>query len=395
MDGAWKGGVLTMKIAIVPDSFKGCLTSRQVAQYLAAGIYNVLPEIELQSFPLADGGEGTIDAVLSMVAGERYQKVVCGPCGQPVEAEFAMLQDGTAVLEVAQASGLPLVPEALRDPTLTTSYGTGELMLAAVKAGCKRILLGLGGSATNDGGAGILQACGGRLLDKHGNPLSLGGLALRHLARLDLSSLSPELLRCPITAMCDVSNPLCGETGASVIYGPQKGATSQQVAQLDQALAHYADMIYAYTGRDVVEIPGSGAAGGIGAGLLAFFQASLRPGVDLLLELIGFEEKIPDFDLIITGEGKIDASSAYGKAPLGVARLAQKYQVPVIAVGGQVGPGIEKLHSLGIKKIIRLSEPPLPLAESIAQAPALLIACGQAIAQHLRTGDLGAFFQRF
>ncbi|HIE53280.1 MAG TPA: glycerate kinase [Armatimonadetes bacterium] len=362
-----------MKIVIAPDSFKGSLSAAEVAATMAEGVRAVWPDAELELIPLADGGEGTVEALVAATQGRIVRKTVTGPLGEPVEAYLGVLGDGrTAVIEMAAASGLPLVPPDRRDPRVTTTYGTGELLRAALEEGCRTLIVGIGGSATNDGGAGLAQALGARLLDAAGKDLPPGGAALANLARIDVSSLDPRLREAQVRVACDVNNPLCGPEGASAVYGPQKGATPEMVQQLDAALAHYAEIVARDLGREVKNVPGAGAAGGLGAGLMAFADARLESGIDLVLEAVRFEERVQGADLILTGEGKIDRQALYGKTLSGVAQIARQYRLPVLAFGGGVAQDAYVLLEHGITALFGITPRPLTLEEALAQARPLL-----------------------
>jgi glycerate kinase len=295
------------------------------------GFARVFPSAGYSVLPIADGGEGTAHALVSGVGGSYFTETVPGPLGTPVEAQYAVLKNGAAVIEMAAASGLDLVPEEKRDPSVTTTYGTGQLIRAALDRGCRKIFIGIGGSATNDGGAGMAQALGARLLDQDGHDLSFGGGALFGLETIDVSALDPRLKDTEIVVFCDVKNPLCGPDGASAVYGPQKGADESMIRLLDSALLHYGEKLAGFSGRDVAQIPGSGAAGGLGAGLLAFCSAALRPGFEEIASMIGLEAEVAFCALVITGEGRIDATSANGKVLSGVGQLASKRRKPAIA----------------------------------------------------------------
>ncbi len=327
-----------MRIIIAPDSFKGSLTAAEVAASIERGVKRVLPQAETIPVPLADGGEGTVDALVSATGGRLVTKEVTGPLGERVKASYGLLGDGeTAVIEMAAASGLPLVPLEKRNPMLTTTYGTGELILAALDEGCRRIIIGIGGSATNDGGAGMAQALGVKLLDEEGLDIPYGAAGLARLDRIDISSLDRRLAQVEVLVACDVDNPLTGPRGAARVYGPQKGADPQMVEELDQILERFAAIILRDLGKDVKDIPGAGAAGGLGAGLMAFLNGRLAPGVELVLAAVKLEERIQKgADLVITGEGAINEQTVYGKTPIGVAKLAKRYHLPVIAIAGSI-----------------------------------------------------------
>lgn len=357
-----------MKLVIAPDSFKESLSAEQVASAIADGWRSVYPQADIHLCPMADGGEGTVDAVLAATGGERRELSVRGPLGQPVQAHWGWLENGQAVIEMAAASGLHWVEPAQRDARITTSYGTGELILAALDAGARRIILGIGGSATNDGGAGVLEALGARLLDGQGQPLAAGGAALASLQRIELDGLDPRLAQVEILVAADVDNPLCGPRGASHVFGPQKGASVAQVEQLDRALGHYADVMAAALGEDVRDVPGVGAAGGLGFAARAVLGARFRPGIELVAELSGLAQAVQGADLVITGEGRLDGQSLHGKTPVGVARIAQAAGVPVIALAGSLGEGYQRLYEAGIDAAFSLAPGPVTLEQAMRDA---------------------------
>lgn len=357
-----------MKIVIAPDSFKESLSAPDVAAAIASGWQEVYPDAECLLRPMADGGEGTVDAVLAAVGGERREMQVRGPLGTPVTAHWGWLGDGTAVIEMAAASGLHWVARDRRDARQASSYGTGELIRAALDAGATRIILGLGGSATNDGGAGLLQALGVRFLDDKGAELAPGGAALAGLEQIDLSGMDARLLSAQVDVAADVDNPLCGPRGASAVFGPQKGATPEHVAELDAALGHYARIVAATLGEDHALFPGVGAAGGLGFAARAFLKAGFRPGIELVAELSGLAEAVQGADLVITGEGRMDAQTLHGKTPVGVARVAGKAGVPVIALAGSLGEGYQALYGAGIEAAFSLVSGPSSLEQAMADA---------------------------
>lgn len=356
---------ILMKIIIASDSFKGCCSSLDIADAAERGIRKVFPRAEIVKFPVADGGEGTVDALVSGLGGEFRTLKITGPLGTEVSARYGILNRTTAVMEMAMASGLTLVPESERNPLITTTYGTGEMIKDALDCGCTKIVIGIGGSATNDGGAGMAQALGVSLTDKNGNELGYGGGNLHALEHIDMSKRDPRLSSCEITALCDVSNPLCGEQGASYIYGPQKGATPQDLPVLDANLRHYAGKIYAQIGVDILNISGAGAAGGLGAGLMAFCDAALKPGIATILKLVGLEDQLKDAQLVVTGEGRIDNQSAFGKVPVGVAAIAKRHNIPVIALVGSIGDGADAVYSRGVDSIMSITPGPVTLDQAI------------------------------
>lgn len=379
--------VAGLRVVIAPDSFKGSLPAAAVAEALAAGIARVWPQAEILCKPVADGGEGTVDALVNATGGRFVETEATGPLGERVRARWGILgDDATAVVEAAAASGLGLVPPEQRDPRRATSRGTGELIRAALDAGCRRIIVGLGGSATNDGGAGMARALGARLLDRSGRELPEGGAALTDLDRIDLSGLDPRLAEAEIVGAADVTNPLLGPHGASAVFGPQKGASPADVALLEAALARYADVLARETGRDVRHVPGAGAAGGLGAGLLAFCGASLRSGADVVLEAVGLEDAVRPAALVVTGEGKLDGQTAFGKAPLAVARLAKRHGKPVVAVAGALGEGVERLYALGIDAALSIAPGPIDPVSSQREAARLLQDAGERLARLVQVG---------
>lgn len=362
-----------MKIVIAPDSFKDSLDAAGVARAIASGLAQVWPACERIECPMADGGEGTMQAIVAASQGELLRQVVRGPLGEPVEAAWGWLAESrTAVIEMAQASGIQLVPNGQRDACRSSTWGTGELIAAALAAGASRIVLAIGGSATNDGGSGMLRALGLRLLDARGEPLAEGGLALAQLARIDASGLDPRLAQVQVDVAADVDNPLCGANGASAIFGPQKGANPEQVQALDQALARFADHCADVLGKDVRDEPGSGAAGGMGFAAKAFMGAQFRPGVEVVAELAGLDALVQGADLVITGEGRFDAQTLRGKTPLGVARVAKRHGVPVVVLAGTLGAGYEQLYGQGIDAAFALASGPMSLEQACAEAGALL-----------------------
>lgn len=335
-----------MKVFVLaPDSFKGSATAKEVCIAMQKGIGHILPDAHCISVPMADGGEGTMQTLVDATNGRIVEVGVLNPLGEKVMASYGVLGDkDIAVIEMATASGICLIEPNRLNPLITTTYGTGQLLKKCLDDGYRHILFAIGGSATNDGGSGFFQALGGKLLDTNGNEIAFGGVALNDLVRIDISNLDSRLNDCTIEVACDVSNPLCGKDGASAIFGPQKGATPSMVAQLDKALQHYATCIHSQLGKDIAHIAGAGAAGGLGAGLLAFTPASLVSGIDLVVKYTALESKIQQADYVFTGEGKIDAQTPFGKTPFGVAKLAKTYNKPVIAITANIGENIEPLY---------------------------------------------------
>lgn len=346
-----------MKVVVAPNAFKGTLTASEAASAMAEGVRQALPNAQVIEVPVADGGDGTVDALVSANRGAYRSGQVEGPLGDPVRATFGLIDSGrTAVVELATASGLALIPASRRDPRSASTYGFGQLLAAARAEGVGQIIAGIGGSATNDGGAGMAQALGYRLRNDQGTELERGGAALARLARIDASGFDRTWLDIAVKVACDVTNPLTGPRGASAVYGPQKGADEQGVRELDAALTHFAEVIERDLGKHVTEIPGSGAAGGTGAGLIAFLNATLVPGAPLVVDAAGFDQAIAGADLVITGEGRVDEQTAYGKAPGEVAKRAAAAGVPVLMVAGSKGAGWESLKSSGVTELVAMTE---------------------------------------
>ncbi|MGD9519992.1 MAG: glycerate kinase [Armatimonadota bacterium] len=356
-----------MKVVVAPDSFKGCLSAQEVAAAISRGVLRAAPDAEVVEVPLADGGEGTVDALVSATGGHYEERVVEGPLGEPVTARFGVLGNGcTAVVEMAAASGLPLVPETKRNPGLTSTYGTGELIRAALDLGARQLIVGVGGSATTDCGGGMAQALGFRFLDADGQAIErVTGSRLRQVASIDATGRDPRLDAVEIRVACDVDNPLYGPRGAAHVYAPQKGATPAQVEELDEGLRHMAEVIKRDLGVDVADLPGAGAAGGLGAGLVAFCGATLEPGAEIVLDAVGFEARLTNADLLITGEGKVDEQTAHGKTPAAAARGARAAGVPAVALGGSVALAAESLGGVGFTAVFSIVPGPLSLAEAL------------------------------
>lgn len=358
-----------MKIIIAPDSFKESLTAMQVAEAIEQGFSEIFPQAEYIKLPMADGGEGTVESMVAATSGELVNVEVTGPLGAPVKAFYGWMGDGeTAVIEMAAASGLHLVAPEQRNPLITTSYGTGELILAALNHGARKIILGIGGSATNDGGAGMMQALGVQLRDQQGKALTVGGAALAQLVDIDLSQLDDRLAQTDILVACDVDNPLCGAKGASAVFGPQKGATPERVQQLDAALQHYGEKIEQVTGKSVINVAGAGAAGGMGAALFGLLNARLQPGIEIVTEALKLAATVQNADLVITGEGRIDSQTIYGKTPVGVARVAKRFDIPVIAIAGSMAPDYEVVHQHGLDAVFSVLNHIQTLPEALEEA---------------------------
>lgn len=377
-----------MKLVIAPDSFKESLDAQQVAFAIERGFQSIFPEIHTVCVPVADGGEGTTEALVAATAGVQISESVRGPLGEPLNAIWGLLGEQpntalTAVVETAAASGLDKISSAQRDALRATTYGTGELILAALERGVRRIILGLGGSATNDGGMGLLSALGARFLDAKGEVLEAGGAALARLASINLSQMDSRVAETEFLVACDVDNPLLGARGASAIFGPQKGATPEQVEQLDAALANLADISAKLLGRDCREVAGAGAAGGLGYALVQFLNARMAPGIDLVLEAVRFDEQLQGADLVITGEGRVDGQSLSGKTPVGVARWAKRHDLPVIALCGSIGAGAEGVHKIGIDALFTVVPGVCTLDDAMAEAAANLERTAAQIARTL------------
>jgi glycerate kinase len=341
-----------MKIIIAPDSFKGSLSSEEAAAAMVRGIMRVMPDVKLIRIPMADGGEGTVSAILCVTKGKKLSVPVCDPMMKLTNAVYGVLNDGSAIIEMAQASGITLIPQTERDPMEASTFGTGEMIIAAFEQGCRKIYIGIGGSATNDGGMGMAEALGVRFYDAHGHILTGKGRSLNQIHSIDVSNIDDRIRETEFIVMCDVRNPLCGPDGASVVFGPQKGASQEQIGILDAGLQNYAEKLEDCIGAHVIDVPGAGAAGGLGAGLMAFCNAKLVSGCNAILDICGFDRLLQDADLVITGEGRIDKSTGFGKVPHSIATRASKQGVPVVALGG------------GVCQLFTADENPLFIAES-------------------------------
>ena len=374
-----------MNIVLAPDSFKGSLSAVEVVFSLSEGLKRVDKDFEIIQMPMADGGEGTVESLVNATNGEIITEEVLDPLGNQITAEFGILGDqSTAVIEMATASGLPLVPQDKRNPSKTTTYGTGQLIEAALDEGCRNLIIGIGGSATNDGGVGMAQALGAKFLDQHGEEVGFGGGELEKIVRIDLSNLDPRLKDCEIEVACDVDNPLYGKNGAAYIYAPQKGADEEMVKQLDQGLRNLAAVIKKDLHKEINPLPGAGAAGGLGAGLVAFLGAELKSGIEIVIEASKLEKQIKNADLVITGEGMIDQQTLFGKTPIGVAKIAKDYNVPVIAVGGSLGPEATKVYEGGIDALFSIIDQPMELETAQNNASLLLTQWAENIGRVIR-----------
>ncbi len=362
-----------MKIVIAPQDFKGSICAQKVAEAMALGIRRVIPDVEIVMVPLSDGGDGTVDALVYSTGGKTMTTKVTGPLGKKVMAKWGILGDGvTGVVEMSKASGITLVPRGKLNPLVATTYGTGELIRAALDVGCRKLIIGIGGSATNDGGAGMAQALGAKLLDNEGQELTWGGAALSNLSRVDVSRLDYRLAECQVVAACDVTNPLCGEQGASMVYGPQKGATEEMCRELDATLSHYAEVIKRDLGINLKDIPRTGAAGGLGAGLVAFLGAQLRSGIEIVTEAVGLDNCLRGASLIFTGEGRIDSQTLFGKTISGVARNAKKFKIPVVAIVGEIAGDSREFSNHGIDAVLSITPGPISLREAMVKAEMLI-----------------------
>jgi len=374
-----------MKILVAPDSYKGSLSSKQVCQAIEEGLLKACQGVfEVVKGPIADGGEGTVDAFLSALGGQLIELTVTGPLGKPVHSFYGILPDGTAVIEMAAASGLSLVPTHQRNPLVTTTYGTGQLIRHALDRGCSRFIVGIGGSATNDAGVGMLQALGIKFLDDAGKEVPWGGGNLDKVATIDLKGMDSRLKNAQFIVACDVDNPLCGEKGASAVYGPQKGATPDMVKLLDRNLSHLADVAAGVLGEDHRNDPGAGAAGGLGFAFKAFLDAQMRPGIDVVMEATHMDTLAAQSDIIITGEGRTDYQTAqFGKAPSGVAKLGKRMGKPVLLISGALGEGYQELFNQGVIAAFSIANGPLSLQEAMENAYSLLVDIAQNIGRLL------------
>ena len=355
-----------MKVVIAIDSLKGSLSSMETGMAIKDGILAAKPDAEVIVKPLADGGEGTTDALIEGMNGERIDLTVTGPMHTPVDAYYGYLKDtNTAVMEMASAAGITLVPDSEKNPLLATSYGVGEMINDAIQRGCRNFIIGIGGSVTNDGGIGMLKALGVRFLDENGEDAGEGGQALAKIARIDVSGMNPLLKECHIQVACDVNNPLCGENGSTYVYGPQKGVTEDMKKTLDEAMAHFARVTSETLENDYMNTPGAGAAGGLGYAFLAYTGAALTPGIELILDAVGLEEELSGADVVVTGEGRLDFQTAMGKAPVGVARLAKKYNAKVIAFAGSVTKEATACNKEGIDAFFPILRGVCTLAEAM------------------------------
>ncbi|MBF6626411.1 glycerate kinase [Aerococcaceae bacterium zg-BR9] len=371
---------MSKKIVIASDSFKGSASSKEIGEYIAEGIRCVRPEYNTEIYSIADGGEGTVDAILDVIKGEYVSLEVQGPLGKPVQAHYALVDEGkTAIIEMAEASGITLVDKNELNIMRASTYGTGQLIKDAIERGVSKIYIGIGGSATNDGGLGMAQALGFEFFDSKENKLSDGAVNLEKIVEIQSKNALPGLETVETIIISDVTNPLCGPNGASEIYGPQKGASVEQIKQLDRALSHYADVLEKEFGKKVKHLEGAGAAGGLGAGLMVYLNAKASRGIDTILNLIKIEEAISNADLVITGEGSLDGQSINGKAPVGIAKIAQKYGVPTIAIVGSKSRDIDAVYAAGISGVFDIINQPMSLEDAIHNTPQLVTAAAKNI----------------
>ncbi|CAI9392973.1 glycerate kinase [Niallia sp. CLA-SR-H024] len=379
----WGG---TLKIVVASDSFKGSASTFEISDYIEKGIRRVQPDAIVLKIPLADGGEGTVDAIVTATNGNYVTKEVTGPLGQKVKAKFGIINEKVAIIEMAEASGLTLIKDEERNPFKTTTFGTGELIKAALDYGVDEVVIGIGGSATNDGGAGMAQALGVSLKDRNGNEIGYGAESLEKLSMIDITKIDPRLQSTKITVLSDVTNPLCGENGASYIYGPQKGATQDDLETLDNLLRKFGNKLEREFQINLVNRQGSGAAGGLGAGLMAFCDAKIYSGIERILSYIKLEDHIKDADLVITGEGRMDNQSVNGKAPLGVAKIAKMYHLPVVAIVGSEGNQLENVYNNGIDLVLDIVNKPMTLQDAMDNVRELTANAGEKAIRAFRLG---------
>lgn len=375
-----------MKIVLAPDSFKGTLSSLEVIQHVESVAHEHFPSLEIVKVPIADGGEGTVEALVLAAGGEYRIVQVTDPLGRKTKACYGVVNNKTAILEMAQASGLPLLSGNERDPMVTTTYGTGELIKAALDEGIRELIIGIGGSATNDGGLGAAQALGIRFLDKAGEEVGFGGQALSRVSSIDTKGLDPRIQECSITVICDVSNPLTGPAGATYTFGPQKGADAKKLEILEAGMKNYATVLAKHVGFDIENTAGAGAAGGLGAALLGFFGATLKSGIDTVLDFVQFDRLLEGADLVITGEGRIDGQSIFGKVPVGVAKRSKEKNVPVAAIVGSMGPDAQKVYMYGIDSIIPAVNGVMPLEEALSRSEELIRDAADRLFRLLKVG---------
>ena len=376
-----------MKIVLAPQAYKGSISALEAARAMSEGVHRVVADAVTDMVPVADGGDGTLETLVESSGGEIRTSDVTGPLGEKVTAQWGAMGDGkTAVVEMARTSGLALVPVDKRDPRKTTTYGLGEAIAHALDEGFREFILGIGGSATNDAGAGMAQALGVRLQDSDKRDLPVGGAALADLSRIDITGLDGRVSDSTFSVACDVSNPLCGEEGASAVYGPQKGATPEIVKELDAALDHFARIVERDLGVEIRNVRGAGAAGGLGGGLIAFLKGTLRSGVDIMLDAVHLDEHLEGADLVITGEGQTDFQTVYDKAPIGVARMAKARGIPVVAVAGSLSEGFGDVHNEGIDAVTAITSAPMALEEASDRAYELIASATEEALRFMKVG---------
>jgi len=382
------GKLATMKIVVAPDSFKGSVSALEAANAMEQGLRRVFPDAVIEKIPMADGGEGTVQSLVDATGGHLQTRRVVAPLENEVDGQFGILSDReTAVIEMASASGLTLVAPHERNPLRTTTYGTGQLIHAALEAGCRRLIIGIGGSATNDGGAGMAEALGVRLLDTNGKQIQRGGENLGQLASIDATGLHPAIAETETVVACDVNNPLTGPDGASHVYGPQKGATPEMIEMLDGHLAHFDKILVHTFGKSFNDIPGAGAAGGLGAGLMAFLNAELRLGIDIMIDAVNLKERVKGAAVVFTGEGQLDFQTAFGKTPVGVAKVAKAHDIPVIAIAGGVAEGAEAVYDAGIDAMLGIVQEPMSLEDAVTDASRLIADTTEQAARLIKIGQ--------
>lgn len=377
-----------MKFLFASDSFKGTLSSERVIELLTKAAKNVFPECEVLGVPIADGGEGTVEALISVAKGNKQIVQVHGPLMELTESYYGIIHEDTAVIEMAAASGLTMIPESRRNPLITTTYGTGELIKEVLDAGYRKIFIAIGGSATNDGGMGAMSALGIRFFDKDGNSLQGTGAELSKVADIDVSGLHPGVTQAEITVMCDVNNPLTGPEGATYTFGKQKGATPEILDEIEEGMKHYAEIMRDKFGVDANKIPGAGAAGGLGAALCIFLQAKMVSGIETVLDLIDFQSLLNGVDIVITGEGRIDWQSAYGKVPSGVGKRCKEKGVPVIAIAGGIGEGAEKIYDFGVESIVSTISGAMKIEEALERTEELYTSAAERLFRIIKVGML-------
>ena len=378
-----------MKIVIAPQSFKGSISAMNAAKAMETGVRSVLPNAETILIPIADGGDGTLETLVDAMGGNIIEETVTGPVGSKVKASWGALADNkTAVIEMARTSGLALLKADELDPYKSSTYGLGEILSKALDNDYRHFIFGIGGSATNDGGAGLAQALGIKLLNSAGKEISVGGLALKQLDRIDMSTIDPRIKDCTFDVACDVDNPLCGPNGASAIYGPQKGASPEMVEVLDNALQHFSHVIHRDLGTEIKHLPGAGAAGGLGGGMVAFVNASLKNGIDIMLDVLDFHEKISGANLVITGEGQMDYQTVFSKAPIGVAKASKAKNIPVIGISGSLGMNYQSVHDHGIDAVFSITPRPMSLEDASQNAKELISEATEEVMRAIFAGSM-------